>query len=123
VVYNLTLSVAGGIWQPDARELVALRRDIDRRPNRIRRALGDAGIRRDYLEGASNEKKAVENFCERNKESALKTKPKVGESFCFLFLPSEDFVSSSPFVSTISVFFSIGWYLYMSTIPFSVRGR
>jgi uncharacterized protein (DUF2461 family) len=83
----LTSSIAGGLWQPDARELAALRADIDRRPTRIRRALGDASVRRDYLEGASNESKAIKKFCETNKESALKTKPKVSETIEFCFCP------------------------------------
>ena len=55
----------------------ALRRDIDQQPDRFKGALQDPDFRREFLGGAAGGKKAVDAFIAQNKESALKTRPKV----------------------------------------------
>jgi Conserved hypothetical protein (DUF2461) len=78
--YALIGVVAGGVWQPDAQQLAALRRDIDRRSNRIKQCLRLPGMRKEYFGGIKdNEGEVVKTFVDENKESALKTKPKVSE--------------------------------------------
>lgn len=73
-------NVAGGIWQPEASQLAALRRDIDRRSNRLKDVLRTADLRKEYLGGvADDERMVVTKFIDHNKESALKTKPKVSQ--------------------------------------------
>ena len=70
--------VGGGIWHPDAQPLALLRRDVDRKPHKIKKILMDPGIRKACFKGCpSDEKKAIKAFVEANKENALKTKPKV----------------------------------------------
>ncbi len=70
--------VGGGLWMPEAQQLALMRRDIDRHPERIKRVLTDAGVRKHLLKGIANdEKKAVKTFAASNQENALKTKPKV----------------------------------------------
>ncbi|KAF2466001.1 uncharacterized protein BDR25DRAFT_238555 [Lindgomyces ingoldianus] len=74
-----TRSEGGGLWQPDAQPLALLRRDIDRKPQRIKRVLTDTGIRKEFLEGIPNdEKKAVKAFTNQstNRSTALKKHPK-----------------------------------------------
>ncbi|KAE9979789.1 hypothetical protein BLS_009471 [Venturia inaequalis] len=69
--------VAGGLWMPEANAIALLRRDIDRRPQRIKAALKNAGIRREFLEGVpDNDAKVVKKFVAQSSQSALKTKPK-----------------------------------------------
>ena len=64
---------------PEARALAALRRDIDRRPQNIKRVLIDRDTRKDFLGGVPDDiKKAVKAFAAQNASNALKTKPKVG---------------------------------------------
>lgn len=71
--------VGSGLWCPDAQPLRLLRRSIDRRPERLRAVLVDAGIRKHLLGGISkDEKKAIKAFADQNAENALKSKPKVG---------------------------------------------
>lgn len=66
---------------PEAGPLAAIREDIDRRPNRIKRVLADARVRREFLGGvADDQKKVVGAFVRHNAETALKTKPKVRDS-------------------------------------------
>lgn len=73
---------AGGLWQPEAAPLAKLRNNIDRKPHKIKSVLAGAGLRKDFLDGvANNEQKVVKAFVEKNKESMLKTKPKVSNSF------------------------------------------
>lgn len=65
------------MWCPEAAPLAALRRDVDERPQRIRRALLRPGLRKEFLGGVpEDEKRAVRAFCAQNAEKALKTKPK-----------------------------------------------
>ncbi|RDI86389.1 hypothetical protein Vi05172_g3381 [Venturia inaequalis] len=74
--------VAGGLWMPEANAIALLRRDIDRRPQRIKAALKNAGIRREFLEGVpDNDAKVVKKFVAQSSQSALKTKPKVSPTF------------------------------------------
>jgi hypothetical protein len=55
-----------------------MRRAIDRRSSNLKQVLHDPNIRKEYLEGAKDDDKAVvKKFIDHNKESALKTKPKV----------------------------------------------
>ncbi|KAF4537511.1 hypothetical protein BFW01_g11327 [Lasiodiplodia theobromae] len=68
--------VGGGLWMPAADGLQKLRRDIDRKPHKIKRVLTDAGIRKEFFDGIPNdEKKAVRAFTKKNAESALKVRP------------------------------------------------
>lgn len=56
-----------------------MRRDIDRKSQKLKTVLLDPAMRKEFLGGISkDEKKAVKAFVEQNKENALKTKPKVG---------------------------------------------
>ncbi len=65
---------------PEAGPLAAIREDIDRRPNRIKRVLVDARVRKEFLGGVvDDQKKVVGAFVRHNAETALKTKPKVRE--------------------------------------------
>jgi len=66
--------------------LNALRRDIDRKPHKIKRVLTDAGIRGSFLGGvADDEKAAVKAFTNQpsNQSTALKKHPKVSYATCF----------------------------------------
>jgi hypothetical protein len=81
----LIVLLAGGLWMPEARDLAALRADIDRRSRRLKEALRSEGMRREFLEGVEDDdSKVVKEFVAQNSENALKTKPKVSEfvSFC-----------------------------------------
>lgn len=67
---------------PEANAIALLRRDIDRRPQRIKAALKNADIRKEFLEGVpDNEAKVVKKFVAQSSQSALKTKPKVSSFF------------------------------------------
>jgi uncharacterized protein (DUF2461 family) len=80
----LTSSLAAGLWQPEAQALNVMRQAIDRRSSRLKQVLRDPNLRKEYLGGAKDDDKAVvKQFIDYNKESALKTKPKVS---CFSFL-------------------------------------
>lgn len=64
----------------------ALRRDIARKPHKIKRVLTDAGIRGAFLGGvADDEVKAVKAFVNQpsNQSTALKRHPKVSLLFFF----------------------------------------
>lgn len=67
---------------PEASALAALRRDIDRKPHKIKSVLMDAGIRREFFGEADNEAKAVKAFLNQpsNLSNALKKHPKVSHS-------------------------------------------
>ncbi|KAI9725775.1 MAG: hypothetical protein M1828_002658 [Chrysothrix sp. TS-e1954] len=70
--------VGGGLWMPEARPLAALRRNIDRKPTKIKAVLKDAGIRKDFFGGTpADDKKVVKAFAAQNASNALKSKPKV----------------------------------------------
>jgi hypothetical protein len=82
----LTL-IGGGFWQPDATTLTKLRRDIDRKPHKIKAVLTDSGIREAFLDGVKDDgKKAVKAFTSlpMNRSNALKRNPKVS-LVCSLF--------------------------------------
>ncbi|KAF2263430.1 hypothetical protein CC78DRAFT_534029 [Lojkania enalia] len=71
--------VGGGLWQPEPGALNALRRDIDRKPHKIKRVLTDARIRKAFFGGIDDdEKKAVKAFTNQssNASTALKKHPK-----------------------------------------------
>ncbi|GAW13969.1 hypothetical protein ANO14919_033610 [Xylariales sp. No.14919] len=70
--------VGGGIWHPEASALARLRASIDERPHRIRRVLTDPEFVRVFLPNVVGKKedKILKAFAEKNKENALKTKPK-----------------------------------------------
>lgn len=67
---------------PDAGHLAKLRASIDERPRRWRRVLSEEAFRRVFLPGAKrgDEEGCVKEFAKRNKENALKKKPKVSGS-------------------------------------------
>jgi hypothetical protein len=63
---------------PDAQPLALLRQKIDRKSKKFRKVLVTPQLRKTILGVASNdEKKAIKAFADKNKENALKTKPKV----------------------------------------------
>jgi hypothetical protein len=64
-----------------------LRDDIDQDPHRLKRALMSEGLRRDFFDGAKDEKAVINKFIgmKMNAESALKTKPKVGHLLWFQY--------------------------------------
>ena len=63
---------------PEAQPLSLLRRDIDRKPVKIRKVLTGPGMRKHIFGGIPNdEKKAIKAFTSQNQDNALKTKPKV----------------------------------------------
>lgn len=67
---------------PEAQPLSLLRRDIDRKPEKIRKVLTGPGMRKHILGGIANdEKKAIKAFAGQNQDNALKTKPKVRRDF------------------------------------------
>ncbi|OQO07185.1 hypothetical protein B0A48_07754 [Cryoendolithus antarcticus] len=68
---------SGGLWHPEAAPTAAMRRDIDRRPNRLKDILLEPRVRRDFLKNApASAQKAVKAFISTNEENALKTRPK-----------------------------------------------
>lgn len=72
--------LGGGLWCPPPEQLSRLRRDIDRKPHRIKSVLNGAGIRKEFFDGIpEDEKKAVHAFVNHseNASNALKSKPKV----------------------------------------------
>jgi uncharacterized protein (TIGR02453 family) len=75
--------LGGGVFHPPAGPLAKVRASIDERPGRWRRVLGEEGFRRTFL-GGVDEEGAVGEFVKRNREGALKTKPKVSNHFFFL---------------------------------------
>ncbi|KAF2421242.1 hypothetical protein EJ08DRAFT_641439 [Tothia fuscella] len=69
--------VAGGLWQPEPNALARMRRIIDRRPQRMKQALAQSSIRKEFLDGvAEDDRKVVKKFVAHNSDNALKTKPK-----------------------------------------------
>jgi hypothetical protein len=72
--------VGGGLWHPENEAVHKLRASIDERPRRWRRVLNDAALKKTFLPDAAKSgdaEVALKAFAERNKENALKTKPKV----------------------------------------------
>ncbi|KAK5115119.1 hypothetical protein LTR62_001816 [Meristemomyces frigidus] len=69
--------IGGGLWHPDAAPTAAMRRSIDRHPERLKRVLTEPGLRKAFLKGVGkDEKKVMKAFVASNAENALKTKPK-----------------------------------------------
>ncbi|KAL6711383.1 hypothetical protein ACN47E_005914 [Coniothyrium glycines] len=71
--------VGGGYWQPDAAALSKLRRDIDRKPHKIKAVLTNAMVREAFLGNVADDaKKAVKAFVDlaSNRSNALKRNPK-----------------------------------------------
>ncbi|KAI1811032.1 hypothetical protein GGS20DRAFT_138511 [Poronia punctata] len=70
--------VGGGLWHPEASALAKLRASVDERPHRIRRVLADPEFVRVFLPAATGkrEDKILKAFADKNRENALKTKPK-----------------------------------------------
>ncbi|KAI0894746.1 hypothetical protein F4806DRAFT_472435 [Annulohypoxylon nitens] len=69
--------IGGGLWHPEAESIARLRASIDERPHRIRRVLMNPTFRKTFLPNAkANEKSVIAAFAAKNKEYALKTKPK-----------------------------------------------
>ncbi|KAI0477294.1 hypothetical protein GGR56DRAFT_636649 [Xylariaceae sp. FL0804] len=73
--------VGGGLWHPDAAALGRLRAHIDAHPERLRAVLMAPDFRRTFLpetagKANSSEADVVKAFAKRNREGALKTKPK-----------------------------------------------
>ena len=83
------------MWCPAAEPLSLLRRDIDRKPHKIKRVLTDARIRKAFFGGvAENEKKVVQAFVGQNAENALKTKPKVSLSHLLSLIPEQNVITT-----------------------------
>lgn len=73
--------IAGGIFAPNAQQLQSIRSSIDERPRRWRRILNENSLKQSFMPGiktGSREEDALKYFVRENKDSALKTKPKVG---------------------------------------------
>lgn len=74
---------------PEANAIALLRRDIDRRPQRIKAVLKNAGIRKEFLEAVpDNDAKVVKKFVAQSSQGALKTKPKVSLFFLSWLYPN-----------------------------------
>ena len=79
--------MGAGLWMPEAEPLRLLRRNIDRKPEKIREVLMEANLRKKILGGVSNdEKKTIKAFAAQNTENALKTKPKVSAIIFWIYL-------------------------------------
>lgn len=69
--------IGGGLWCPEAQPVAKLRRDIDRKPHKIKAVLLDEGLRKEFFDGIpADEAKAVKAFTACNAGNALKSKPK-----------------------------------------------
>ncbi|KAK4162862.1 hypothetical protein QBC43DRAFT_240146 [Cladorrhinum sp. PSN259] len=83
--------IAGGLWHPEAPALSKIRASIDERPERWKRALLDSTFKSTFLSSSSSSssqtkkknsddqedfKKVMKYLAEKNKENALKTRPK-----------------------------------------------
>lgn len=67
-----------GLWNPEADPLSMLREDIDENAQRWKEVLRAPAMRREFLNGAADDDDAVvKAFAHHNRNSALKTKPKV----------------------------------------------
>jgi Conserved hypothetical protein (DUF2461). len=66
------------LWNPESEPLALLREDIDDNSAVLKEILRAPEMRREFLKGASDDDDAVvDAFTHHNRESALKTKPKV----------------------------------------------
>lgn len=83
--HRVSLSVGCGLWHPEAEPLALLREDIDENASRWKEILREPALRREFLNGASDDDDAVvKAFTHCNRESALKTKPKVCSNRLFV---------------------------------------
>jgi hypothetical protein len=72
--------LGGGLWHPEGPSLDLLRVDVDQNPQGLKGILTQKNFKRDFfpnIKGKGGEKEIVAAFCDRNKENALKTKPRV----------------------------------------------
>ncbi|KAG6024035.1 hypothetical protein E4U41_001876, partial [Claviceps citrina] len=70
--------VGAGLWQPHASLVAKLRRSIDRHPERWRRVLNEAPLKKLFFPAvgaAAGPDAALEAFALRNRENALKKRP------------------------------------------------
>jgi hypothetical protein len=73
---------------PEASSLALIRREIDRKPHRLKRILRATELRKDFFDSISdNKEEVVEAFAKGSSKNALKTKPKVS------FFSGTDFFS------------------------------
>lgn len=76
---NQRTSTGSGLWMPEASKLALIRQNIDRNSQQLKDILMHPDVRGEILGGVpSDEKKVIKAFVNQNKESALKTRPKVG---------------------------------------------
>jgi uncharacterized protein (DUF2461 family) len=87
-----------GLWMPEAQPLALLRRNIDRKPERIRNVLMEPLMRKHVLNVSKDAKKAIKAFAGQNQDNALKTKPKVRK---FSFSCVSRFVRGCRFVAVV----------------------
>ena len=66
-----------------------MRRDIDRKPHKLKRVLTDARFRKALFGGVAENEKVVQAFVRQNSENALKTKPKVSLSHLLPLIPKQ----------------------------------
>lgn len=85
------VDVGCGLWNPEADALAALREDIDENADQWKEVLRAPEMRSELLGGVRDEDDAVvKAFAHHNRESALKTKPKVCGTrlvFCLFCYP------------------------------------
>ncbi|KAJ5263246.1 Conserved hypothetical protein CHP02453 [Penicillium angulare] len=69
--------VGCGLWNPESDALASLREDIDENAHQWKEVLRAPEMRREFMNDVRDDEDAVvKAFCQHNKESALKTKPK-----------------------------------------------
>ena len=83
--------VGAGVWHPEAAPLALLRRDVDRRSERLKGVLKGEKLKAEFLgvkeskgkkgKVGGEEAECVRRFVEINQENALKTKPRVNHAF------------------------------------------
>ena len=72
---------------PEASSLALIRREIDRKPHKLKRILRATELRREFFNGVSDdEEEVVKAFVSGSSKNALKTKPKVNFWIQFLLL-------------------------------------
>lgn len=85
----IPLCTGCGLWNPEAEPLALLREEMDENSSALKEVLRAPDMRREFLKGASDDDDAIVNaFTYHNRESALKTKPKVRR---FLYYPTLSF--------------------------------
>lgn len=80
---HVLAGVGCGLWHPEADPLALLRENIDENAQSWKDVLRAPAMRREFLNGAPDDDDAVvKAFAHHNRESALKTKPKVWIFLC-----------------------------------------